>query len=310
MILVTGATNFVGREVVRQLVAQGHEVCCLVETSQFQQRLPTEVTFSVVSASLSDGAGLDQAMCGIRAIIHLTREEERPQERTLRDHVEGTRNLVTAAREAGIPRFVYLSRLGATPASAYPLFRVKGESEAIVAESGLEHTTLRSAVIYGPEDTLTTRLVMLAKMSPLVLPIPNVGMVRFQPVWIEDLASCIVATIGRDDLIGRMIRLGGPEHFTLEQMIRRVLEGAGMRRRLLHVSMPLMRTGERAWENLLIRGVAPSWWLDLAAVGSATDLGTIPKHFHFEPARFAGCLTYLRRSRPWRRLFIRHVLGR
>ena len=244
-----------------------------------------------------------------RSEEHVTREEERPQERTLVDHVEGTRNLLTAAQEVGVSRFIYLSRLGATPASAYPLFRIKGESEIAVAESGLDYTTFRSAVIYGPEDAFTTRLVMLAKMCPIVLPIPDVGMARFQPLWVDDLVKCIVATVGRHDLVNRMIPLGGPEHFTLEQMIRRTLEAAGMRRKLLHLTMPLMRTGADALGALLARNPTPTWWLDLAAVGSATDLGTIPKHFGFEPCRFAHCLNYLRRSRPWRRAFIRHVLG-
>lgn len=310
MILVTGATNFIGRTVVRQLTAAGHEVRCLVETSRFEQQLPKGVTFSIVAASLDDVSALRQAMEDVTVVIHLTREEERPDERTLEDHATGTRNLLQAAREAEVPRFIYLSRLGATAASAYRLFGIKGESEIAVAESGLSYTTFRSAVVYSPEDAFTTRLVMLAKMCPLLLPIPDVGMVRFQPLWVEDLARCIVATIDRDDLIDRMIPLGGPEHFTLEQMIHRVLESAGMRRHLLHVQMPLMRTGVEALEALLAHSPAPAWWLDLAAVGSATELGTIPKHFDFEPCRFNQCLTYLRRSRPWRRQLIRHVLSR
>jgi len=309
MILVTGATNFVGREVVRQLTAKQHEVRCLIQSSQFQQDLPTDVTFSIQSANLGDIEALHQGMRGVTTVIHLTREEEHPRERTLVDHVEGTRNLVKAAREAGASRFIYLSRLGATRASAYPLFHIKGESEITVAESGLDHTTLRSALIYGAEDAFTTRLVMIAKMCPVVLPIPDVGMARFQPLWVQDLARCIVSSVERDDLIGRMIPLGGPEHFTLEQLTKRVLEGAGMRRKLLHVSMPLMRTGADTLSALMARSVTPAWWLDLAAVGSATDLGTIPKHFNFEPCRFAQCLNYLRRGRPWRRMFIQHVLG-
>lgn len=310
MILVTGATNFVGRRVVRQLAAEQYEVCCLVQTSRAEQQLPTDVTFSIISANLGEVATLRQAMQDVTAVIHLTREEERPEERTLVDHAAGTRNLLQAAQEGGVSRFVYLSRLGATPASAYPLFRIKGESEIAVAESGLDYTTLRSAVIYSQDDAFTTRLIMLAKMCPLLLPIPDVGMARFQPLWAEDLARCVVATIDREDLIGRMIPVGGPEHFTLEQLIRRVLEAAGMRRRLLHVSMPLLRSGADALEALLVRNPTPRWWLDLAAVGSATDLGTIPKHFSFEPCRFAHCLNYLRRSRPWRRTLIRYVLGR
>lgn len=309
MILVTGATNFIGRSVVRQLTAQRRDVCCLVEPSPFEQQLPTGVTFSIIAASLRDISAVHEAVQDVEVVIHLAREEDQPGERTLVDHAKGTRNLLEAAQEADVSRFIYLSRIGATPASAYPLFRIKGESEIAIAESELNHTILRSAVIYSPQDNFTTRLVMLAKMVPLVLPIPDAGMVRFQPLWVEDLARCIVATIDRDDLLDRMIPLGGPEHFTLEQMTHRVLEAAGMRRRLVHVQLPLMRSGAEALEALLARNPTPAWWLDLAAAGSATELGTIPKHFGFEPCRFAHCLNYLRRSRPWRRTFIQYVLG-
>ncbi len=314
MILITGATNFIGRRVVRELTARQRErgapaVCCLVQTSQFEQQLPTGVDFYIRSAGLADLTALREAIQGVTTVIHLTREEEHPRERTLVDHVEGTRNLVQAAQEADVQRFIYLSRLGATPASAYPLFRIKGESEVAVAESGLDYTIFRSSVIYGPDDAFTTRLVMLAKMCPLLLPIPDVGMARFQPLWVEDLATCVAAAVDRDDLRERMIPLGGPEHFTFEQMIRRVLEAAGMQRWLLHVQMPLMQTAADALGALLVRNPTPTWWLDLAAVGSATDLGAIPKHFGFEPCRFTQCLNYLRRSRPWRQAFIRHVMG-
>jgi uncharacterized protein YbjT (DUF2867 family) len=309
MILVTSPTSFVGRAVVRRLAAEDFGIRCLLQPSRYEQQLPKAVTFSIASASLSDVPALRAAMQGVRAVIHLSRGEERLEEQTLHDQPLHTANLLKAAQEAGVTRFVYLSRLGATPASAYPLFRVKGDSEVEIHQSGLDYTVFRSAVIYGADDAFTTRLVMLAKICPLVLPIPDVGMARFQPLWVEDLARCIVATIERDDLIGRTVPLGGPEHYTLEQMIRRVLEAAGVRRYLLHVGMPLMQTGSDLLEPLLVRNPTPDWWLDLAAVGSATELGAVPKHFGFEPCQFTRCLSHLRRRRPWRRDLIRHVLG-
>ncbi|MGD2143464.1 MAG: NAD(P)H-binding protein [Anaerolineae bacterium] len=309
MILVTGATNFVGRAVVRRLADEQLEIRCLIQSSRHQQHLPTGVTFSIFSASLADPSALRTAMLGVTAIVHLTREEERPEERTLEDHVQGTANLVKAALEADVKRFIYVSRIGATPASAYPLFRAKGQSEIEVAESRLDYTTFRSAILYGEGDAFTTRLVMFAKMFPLLLPIPDVGMVRFQPLWVEDLARCVVEAIDREDLVERMVRLGGPEHYTLEQMIRRVLEGAGARRHLMHIPMPLMGSGSALFESLSVHNPAPRWWLDVAAAGSATELGAVPKHFGFEPCQFAHCLNYLRRRRPWRRDFIRHTLG-
>lgn len=310
MILITGATNFIGRAVARRLVADGRDVRCLIRPSPHLQELPMELSFSAISASLADLSALRAAMEDVTTVIHLTREEDRLEERTLQAHVEGTVNLLRAAQSAGATRFIYLSRLGATPASAYPLFRIKGESEVAIAESGLDHTILRAAVVYGADDAFTTRLVMLAKMMPLLLPLPDVGLSRFQPVWVEDLAYCISAVPDRPDLIGKMIALGGPEHFTIEQLVRLTLEGAGMRRLLVHVTMPIMRAVSESLGSFLARNPSPMWWLDLAAVGSATELGAIPKHFGFEPSRFSQSLAYLRRGRPWRRDFLRHVLSR
>lgn len=308
MILVTGATNFVGRAVVGRLAEARREIRCLLQPSRHEQRLPMGVTFSTASSSLSDLTGLRAAMRDVEAVVHLTREEDPHEVGALEDHAQGTANVVQAAREAGVPRFIYLSRLGANQASAYPLFRAKGQAEIAVQESGLDYTILQAAIIYGQEDALTNMLVMLAKMMPLLLPIPGTGMVRFQPLWVEDLATCVAATLDRGDLVGRTIPLGGPEHFTLEQMVAQVMEAAGVRRRLFRLGMPLMRAGIGILDGLVVRDPTPSWWLDLAAVGSATALGVIPRHFAFEPSRFARRLTYLRHKRPWRRDFIRYVM--
>ena len=308
MILVTGATNFVGRAVARRLVKERHEVCCLLQPSRREQQLPAAITFSSVSASLNDPPALRTAMQNVTAVVHLMRERDPVQEGTLQDHVRGTANLVAAARDAGVRRFIYLSRLEADRASAYPLFRARGEAEGALRESGLDDTILRSSIIYSPEDTFTNVLVMLTKMIPLVLPIPDTGMSRFQPLWIEDLVTCIVATLDRDDLIGKTVPVGGAEHFTFEQMVTQVLEAAGTRQRLVRVRTPLVRAMVELFEILLLRNPTPPWWLDLVTVGSATELGTVSRYFGFEPRRFARCLNYLRGKRPWRRDFVRFVL--
>ncbi len=310
MILITGATGFVGRAVVHRLAAERREMRCLLRPSQREQQLTTGIPFSTVSASMSDLPALRTAMQDVTAVVNLTGEEDLDREGTLRTYAEDTVNLITAAQEAGVHRFICLSRLGADRASAYPLFRARGEAETAVRESGLDATILQTSIIYGPEDISTNVLVMLAKVIPFVLPIPETGLSRFQPLWVMDLAKCIVATLDRNDLIGQTIPLGGPEHFTLEQMVAEVLAAAGMRRRLVHVRMPLMQGGVALFDALLPRNPMPSWWLDLLTVGSATDLVTIPRHFGFEPARFAQCLDYMRRKRPWRRDLARLILGR
>jgi uncharacterized protein YbjT (DUF2867 family) len=309
MILITNATGFVGRAVVRRLVAEEMEVRCLLRPSRREQRLPKGVSFSTVSASMDDLPALRTAMQDVTAILHLVGEDDPGQEPRLEHYAQHTSNLIEAAREAGVSRLIFLSRLGADRASAYPIFRATGEAEAAVRESGMGYTVLQSAIAYGPEDAFISVLAMLAKTIPFVLPILEAGMSRFQPLWIGDLVSCIVATLDRDDLIGRAIPLGGPEHFTLEQLVMQVLAVLGVRKRLVYVRTPLFQFGVSVFDALLLHTPVPPRWLDVVAVGSATELGCVPRHFGFEPRRFAQGLEYLSRKRHWRRNLLRFIFG-
>jgi uncharacterized protein YbjT (DUF2867 family) len=310
VILITGATGFVGRAVVRQLTGAQNEVSCLLRPSRREQRLATGVPFCTVSASMSDLPALRTAMQNVTAIVHMTGEEDLDREGTLRSHVQDTANLIVAAQEAGVRRFIYLSRLGADRASAYPILRARGEAEAVVRESGLDITILRAPLIYGPEDFSTNVLVMLAKVTPFILPIPEAGGTRLQPLWIEDLTRCVWATLDRHNLIGQTIPLGGPEHYTFEQVVIEVLRAAGIHRRLVHVRFSLIQWAATVSEMLLPRSPVPPWWLDLLTVGDATDLVTIPRHFDFQPHPLSQRLDYLQRNRPWRRDLLRFVFGR
>jgi uncharacterized protein YbjT (DUF2867 family) len=308
MILITNATGFVGRAVVRRLAAEEADLRCLLTPSRREQRLPEGIPFSTVSASMDDLPALRTAMQGVTAILHLVGEDAPGREARLEHYAEHTANLIEAAREAGVRRFVYLSRLGADRASAYPIFRATGEAEAEVRASTLDYTILRAAVTYGPEDAFITVLAMLAKAIPFVMSLPESGPANFQPLWIEDLVTCIVTALERDDLIGQAIPLGGPEHFSVEQMVVQVLAAVGVRKRLLRIRTPLARVLVEVSDALIPRTPVPPRWLDVIAVGSATDLATIPRHFGFEPRRFAQGLEYLSEKRAWRRNLLRFVL--
>jgi len=308
MILITNATGFVGRAVVRRLAAEQTEMRCLLRPSRRVQRLPTGISFSSVSASLDDLPALRTTMQDVTAVLHLVGEDDPGQEPKLEHYAQHTANLIEAAQEAGVRRLVFLSRLGADRASAYPIFRVTGEAEAVVRGSKMDYTILQSAVVYGPEDAFVSMLAMLIKVIPFVLPVPDAGMARFQPLWIEDLVSCIVATLSRDDLVRQTIALGGSEHFMLEQLVTQVLTALGARRRMVRMSTPMARAAVSVFTALFPRIPAPSRWLDVLAVGSATDLGVIPRNFGFEPTRFEQGLEYLRHKQPWRRSLIRFIL--
>jgi len=305
MVLITNATGFVGRALVHRLVANGRKVCCLLQPSQREQRLPTGISFSNVLASMRDLPALRSAMQDVTAVVHLGWRIDGSRER----RIEDVANLVEATRETGVRRFVYLSRLGADRTSAYPVFRLSGEVEAVVRESGLDTTILRTTIPYGPEeDMFINVLAMLAKAIPVVFPIPALGRSRFQPLWVMDLARCIADTLERDDLIEQTVSIGGPEHFTFEQLVMQILAAIGVRRRLVRVRMTWIQSAILLGDVLLPRPPTPPWWLDLLAVGSAADLTTVQRHFDFEPRCFAEGLDYMSHKRSWRRDLARFVL--
>jgi uncharacterized protein YbjT (DUF2867 family) len=309
LILVTDSTGFVGRNLVSRLATEGRPIRCLLRPSRHVQQLPKSVRFSAVSASLSDPPALRTAMQDVTEVIHLLGEEDPDQQRRIPEHGADTRNLIEAAQEVGIRRIVYVSRLGADRASAYTLFRARGEAEWAVRESGMQATVVRSAISYGRDDAFTNVLALLARATPVFLPVPHAGLSRFQPIWVDDLVRCIVEALDRSDLIGQTIPVGGPDHFTFDQIVTLVLDAAHIQRRLLHVRMPLMGFAMRLANLLLPRNPTPRWWLDLLAAGSATDLTATMRTFSFKPQPFAQSLGYLAEKQHWRRDLLRYVLG-
>ncbi len=292
MILVTCAADYKGQAIIHQLVSEQHEARCILQPSQHEQKLPSGVPFSTVSARMDDVPSLRTAMQNVSAIIH-TLEESEDFGYRLEEHIVETENLIRAAQEANVSRFIYLSRLGANRASAYPIFSAPGEIEATVCASGLRYTILQPSLTFGPGDPFTSMLVMLAKFFPFILPIPESGQSRFQPLCVEDLAKCAVATLSRDDLLGQTILFGGPEHFTFEQLVAEVLAAAGLKRKLIQMRVPFIEWMGALANAMLPHNPTPLWWLDLISAGNTTDLLSIPRHFGFEPHRMSACLSHL-----------------
>ena len=130
MILVTGGTGFIGQHLVRQLVSQGYEVRLLLRPSPHSPNLPTGLPVQVAVSSLQDQRGLRAALKGINTVIHLAGTESRGSRSDLDGvDINGTHSLTSAAKEAGIDRFIYLSHLGADKASAFPVLKAKAIAE-------------------------------------------------------------------------------------------------------------------------------------------------------------------------------------
>lgn len=299
MILVTGATGFIGRVLVRQLSETGHEVRVLLRPSPRSPRLPKGVPVEVAVVSLNDVRGLRAALRGVDHVYHLASAAAQGlQGNLLTTDIEGTRNLAAAAVDAGVKQLIYLSHLGADRASAYPVHKAKGIAEEHIRKSGVPHTIIRSSIVFGPEDRFTTALVQVLKYAPGLVPIPGDGRTLLQPLWVEDLVTCLIWTLEHPDSLNQTYEIGGGEYFTLRQIFETLMAVTNRRHLLVPVSPPYMRTLFVLLDPLARRISASTYWLDYVAVNRTCPVENLPRTFGLMPARFGYRLNYLARE-PW-----------
>ncbi|MBF8281382.1 MAG: hypothetical protein A2W37_15760 [Chloroflexi bacterium RBG_16_63_12] len=295
MILVTGATGFVGRALLPRLAEAGLELRCLVRPSRRSPRLPRGIPVQVSIASLADARGLRAALVGVDTLIHLAGAEWHGRRGDVfAVDAAGTRALVEAAREAGVGRIVYLSHLGADRASAYPVLKAKGIAEEFIRQSGLTYTIVRSTLLYGAEDVFLNVVAALVKLGPGLFLMPGDGRISLQPLWVEDLVTCLEWSLSDLTSLNQTIALGGPEFITFGQMVQTVMEVLGVRRLVIPVRPPFLRAGAWLMEQILPRSPLTTRWLDYLAVNRTCELTSVTQYFGLKPARFVNTVDYLR----------------
>jgi NADH dehydrogenase len=293
-LLVTGATGFIGRIVLRRLAETGWRVRTLLKPAPRSPHLPAGVPVEVALAALSDERGLRAALVGVRAVIHLAGAERTGDEFALQaTDVEGTRLLAQAAAEAGVERMLSISHLGASRSSAFPVLRAKAEAEDHVRAAGVPYTILRSGVVFGAEDHFTTSLAMLLAASPLVFLMPGDGKTLLQPLWVEDLATVIAWALEDDRTSGHTYEIGGPEFLSFVQIVQMIMPAAGVTRILIPTRQPFLHAGARLMRRLLPRPPITPFWLDYLATNRTAELSSVPRHFGLQPSRLEAHLDHL-----------------
>jgi NADH dehydrogenase len=297
MILVTGGTGFIGRQVLRRLSRFRKPVRTLLNPSKKTPNLPRGISVEVVLASESDRGGVRAALVGVDAVVflgrgsmpHLTRDEVEAE-------VTGMKALAQAAGQAGVRRFLYLSALGANRASAFSGLRAKAEAELILKGSGVPYTILRTATVYGEQDRFTRTIAMLAAVSPGLMLIPGDGSTLLQPLWVDDLATCITWTLEEQNMIRTVHDIGGPEYLTLRRVVEVIMSAAGSPRIVLPTRAPYLRSLSWVIARLLPSPPVSPVWMDHISAGCTTDLNTLPSVFGLQPARFSERLGYLQQG--------------
>jgi uncharacterized protein YbjT (DUF2867 family) len=284
MILVTGATGFIGRHLIRRLKDRPARAMVREGSSPRFAR-----TVEVVEADLTRPESLAPALTGVRTVIHaaaITGNVKEPY-RGAYDAInrEGTENLMAAAQRAGVERVVMLSGLGTKPAPEGSYMATRHGMEEAVRRSGIPYVILQPSVLFGDGAPFIERLADLARLSPLV-PVLGGGDLRFQPLWIEDLVRCLILSTKNHDLDNRTLALGGAEYVTLREIQQAISQTLGKRRLLVPLPLPVARLQAGLMTALLPRPPLTPAVLDLFSFENATALDSVEKAFGFHPRGF------------------------
>jgi uncharacterized protein YbjT (DUF2867 family) len=250
VILVTGGTGFVGGHVVHELRGRDLPVRCLVRDPHKAAKL-AGWGCELVEGDITDAVGLRRATAGARTVVHLVAIRQGPKEQFRRIMVDGTRELLAAAKESGVGRFVHMSALGASEATKdlVPYYGAKWETEGLVRSSGIPYVIFRPSFIFARDGGILPTFVKLARLAP-VTPIIGSGRQRIQPIWADDVAAYFAEATERDDVTGRLFEVGGPEAVSWNEFWERLKRVRRMRRPSVHVPVGVMRVNALLTERL------------------------------------------------------------
>jgi uncharacterized protein YbjT (DUF2867 family) len=249
-VLVTGATGFVGPHVVHALRARDVATRALVRDPARGSRLHAWGV-ELATGDVADPVSLRAACEGVDAVIHLVAIITGRPADFERVMAQGTRDLVLAAQDAGVRRFVLASALGLDERTkdTVPYFRAKWAMEQAVRESSLEHVIFRPSFVFGKDGGVLPTFVRLARFAP-VTPIIGPGTQRLQPIWVEDVAQYYAHALDRPGVANRTFEIGGPDAPTWNEFWDRLKRVLGARRPSLHVPFGVMRAQAALTERL------------------------------------------------------------
>jgi uncharacterized protein YbjT (DUF2867 family) len=252
VILVTGATGFIGPRIVRALRDRDRPVRALVRRPGGESAAALAGWGAeLVQGDMTDAENLRRAVDGCETVVHLVAIRQGRKEQFERVMEQGTRDLVTAAGDANVRRFVLMSALGTTEETKdlVPYYHSKWEQEQTLKSSGLEHVIFRPSFVFAREGGILTTFRMLARLAP-VTPIIGSGQQRIQPIWIDDLAAYFADGAERPEAANRTFELGGPDTVSWNEFWERFKRALGVRRPSVHVPVGLMRANALVTERL------------------------------------------------------------
>lgn len=254
-ICIIGGSGFVGGHLAHRLTRAGWRVTLPTRRRERHRALLVDPRVTLIEADVHDPATLRGLIAGCAAVVNLVgilNERRGPAGQAFaRAHVELPGKIVAAMRDTGVRRLLHMSALNADPREERSLYlRTKGQGEELVhdaARDGLEVTSFRPSVIFGPGDSFFNRFATLLGVTPLVFPLAC-GDSRFAPVYVGDVVTAMTRALQDRSTSGRRWDLCGPEIYTLAQLVEYTARQLGLRRRVWKLNDALSRLQARALE--------------------------------------------------------------
>lgn len=319
-VAVTGATGFVGRAVVKELLARGYAVRALVrDEAKAQAVLPSDAGLSTVPGDVTSQSDLTRLLTGCQAVIHLVgiirevRRAGKPAATFQGMHVGATSAVINAARSAGIDRFLHMSAIGVAPDGQAEYSRTKFDGEMLVRHSGLAWTVFRPGLIHGPEGELVQTIGKLASSGTppfFVLPyfvrlvdheegvhLPRLTLepAILAPVYVDDVATLFCEALSRPDTIGEVYNVAGPDPLNwreFTELLRDTLPGCD--KSLPTIPVPGTHAAAIATvaKHTGLGSLLPfdAGQAQMATLDTDADLHKLRAHFGIEPRPFVATL--------------------
>lgn len=301
IILVTGASGFVGSHLVPALAAGGHKVVALARTpaagalvtDRLEPARRSGIEIRIGDVTRPDT--LAPALAGIDAVVHLVaipRDFSGGADMRL-VNTEGTRAIVAAMEAAGVHRLVHMGALGVEDVPDLHYASSKAKAELIVRESSLDWTVLRPSLQFGEGDGFFNIIAGLVRISPGLVPVPGNGSARFQPIHAADVASVVVRALADPTTVGHSYDLGGPRYWTYKEITREILTALGKKRLIVPMPVAMIRLVAGSAELVHLPFPVATDQLRQLRLDNIGPLDVIEPTFGFAPRSMEGALGYL-----------------
>ncbi len=293
MILVTGATGFVGSYLIPLLLSFGLPVRCLVRKPEEGERL-RKAGVDVHFGDIALEGDTEQLFLGVTTVVNLVTLIRETKEQTFKQvNYEGPLGLLRAAEQHGVRRFIHLSAIESRPDPHLPYLYYKWLLEQELRKSPLKPTILKTSLVFGAGDQVLSFIALVIKSLPFLYLVPGNGSTLYHPIWVEDLVKCILLSIRNDIGIGETLDIGGSEIYTYDELVDVIMQRTGKLRRKVHLPWQAFWPTVKLMEQTMRYCPVTTQMLHLLSLNTTAPLDAVKRHFGFVPASFMEQADYL-----------------